>query len=380
MKILSLLATCLVSVLSGCNPSTNVLNNAHIKERLPHKASVVWNPVVDFGLRETVDYDYYNSAINTYPAPGVNYFFLSVRSYDFTRVKGYEVGVDSYTRVDNLITANSSIDLMNVGYRIRSYLSNLTDKDGVDIVQFIVGNISINSAGNNTYTLSSGLQFYHFFNTYTCEGLYFNPIRYYQDLDIFGFDDSASQSYQRYVSLDFGNYPGSYQDFYPNGYWQVPNYFVNTANSGYDTGYTFYSYFPGLISIISLYKEFTANYDYKSALQNVLGLQGMFTLMSNENNEVPSSYVDSYNSGYNNGNNDGYKTGYDVGYGVGYDAGLQVNNPYTFGALFGAIADTPVLIFRSLFNFDLFGTSALVVVMSLFTALVLIFIAKKLLR
>lgn len=76
--------------------------------------------------------------------------------------------------------------------------------------------------------------------------------------------------------------------------------------------------------------------------------------------------------------NDGYSVGFDAGYNQGYTAGIA-NSEYQFTDLFGAIADTPVLIVRNLFDFDLFGMNMLTVVLSLFTALILFYIIRKLL-
>ena len=86
-----------------------------------------------------------------------------------------------------------------------------------------------------------------------------------------------------------------------------------------------------------------------------------------------------YNLGYLDGQSAGYTAGYldgeTYGYSVGYNAGTQ--NGVSFMPLFGAIADTPVLIIRNLFSFDLFGVSALAIFMSLLTALVVIHFIRK---
>lgn len=76
---------------------------------------------------------------------------------------------------------------------------------------------------------------------------------------------------------------------------------------------------------------------------------------------------------------EGFDTGYTQGYDNGYNDGLTDGNDYSFGALFGAIADTPVLIVRNLFDFDFFGVNLLTVVLSLFTGLILFYLLRKLL-
>lgn len=88
----------------------------------------------------------------------------------------------------------------------------------------------------------------------------------------------------------------------------------------------------------------------------------------------------SYDNGYNNGYIDGYNTGLDegtsTGYTNGYAEGLN-NSNYTFTQLFASIADTPILMFRRLFNFDLFGTSLITIFLSLFTALIVFGLIKR---
>lgn len=105
-------------------------------------------------------------------------------------------------------------------------------------------------------------------------------------------------------------------------------------------------------------------------------------------NGFDDGYSSGYNTGYDDGVAEGSSVGYgegfdegkDVGYTQGYNAGAESANHYTFGALFASIADTPVLIFRQLFSFDLFGVSALTVILSLFTVLVVLFVAKKIIK
>lgn len=110
--------------------------------------------------------------------------------------------------------------------------------------------------------------------------------------------------------------------------------------------------------------------------------------------------TDSYSMGYNDGYNDGYKVavkerdeywsnkididtgnarteGYNQGYQDGQNSAIA---DYGFSRLFLSIADTPVLMFRRLFDFSLFGTSVLSVVLSLFTCLIVIHLVKKVLK
>lgn len=110
-----------------------------------------------------------------------------------------------------------------------------------------------------------------------------------------------------------------------------------------------------------------------------------------------ATYDDGYNDGYNDGysigwsdgysigNRDGIDTGYQdgvtagyqQGYNQGYSDGLNISTNSNFLNLFGLIADTPVMMLRSLFNFDLFGIHVFTAIMSLLTGIFLIFIIKK---
>lgn len=105
------------------------------------------------------------------------------------------------------------------------------------------------------------------------------------------------------------------------------------------------------------------------------------------NNGYGYGVQDGYSNGYTDGANsvdtesyylDGVNTGYWNGYAVGYSEGSTAPT-YTFGELFGSIADTPVLIVRGLFDFDFFGINLMTVVLSMFTALIALFIVRKLL-
>lgn len=107
-----------------------------------------------------------------------------------------------------------------------------------------------------------------------------------------------------------------------------------------------------------------------------------------------------YNQGYADGRKDGEEIGYNlandewisksaelerIARQEGYDYGVQigrqqVQNDFGFTNLFLSIADTPVMMFRRLFDFSLFGTSMLAVIMSLFTCLLLIHVVKKIVR
>ena len=86
-----------------------------------------------------------------------------------------------------------------------------------------------------------------------------------------------------------------------------------------------------------------------------------------------------YNSGYATGYNDGYDYGYQTGYTQGRADGINEATPLqmNFLTLLGAIADTPVVIIKNLYNFDIFGTSALTIFMTLLTGIIVIHFVRK---
>lgn len=71
---------------------------------------------------------------------------------------------------------------------------------------------------------------------------------------------------------------------------------------------------------------------------------------------------------------EGFDTGYDDGYGVGYNDGFTLGqgSGNSFQHLFGVLVDTPILFFRKLFGYELFGINlfmALTTIVSLLVAL-----------
>lgn len=90
-----------------------------------------------------------------------------------------------------------------------------------------------------------------------------------------------------------------------------------------------------------------------------------------DNNQL--DYDHGYTDGYNNGQNTGYNQGYTAGFNAGSSSNSRLLN------LFSSIADTPVLMIRSMFSFELFGISMYTAVLSLITLLFILFIVKRLL-
>lgn len=89
--------------------------------------------------------------------------------------------------------------------------------------------------------------------------------------------------------------------------------------------------------------------------------------------EAVYDYDHGYTDGYNNGQNNGYNQGYTAGFNAGSSSNTRLLN------LFSSIADTPVLMIRSMFSFELFGISMYTAVLSLITLLFILFIVKRLL-
>lgn len=182
---------------------------------------------------------------------------------------------------------------------------------------------------------------------FSSEPVYFGRYDYSRELDT---NLSVSDSY------NFKSYFGN-TSYNSNGFWQVSS-----------------NYLMFNLSKSSQYFTIILNHSY------VLNDLDTF-------NAYQEGYLDGrhegYDEGYSEGKSDGLSEGEDIGFSHGKEVGIQegVNqaHTYTFANLFGAIADTPVLIVRSLFNFDFFGVNMLYVVLSLFTALILFFILRKLL-
>lgn len=214
---------------------------------------------------------------------------------------------------------------------------------------------------------------------------------------------------------DNSNVPSSID--YEYGYYMYTDVYCNVSCSfylkytGYSTDRYYYSnnyelYYPNqngfttdtIVSNTTWYNLLGGdNVSYIIDLYLQVRLLDSYTWSMFENNmgnDYQSGFNDGYSQGYQNGKNDGYQNGYldgktewydkgvQFGHDTGYQEGLEdgTNNNYGFPSLFYSIADTPVLMIQRLFNFDLFGMNVLTVVLSLFTAILLIHIAKKIIK
>lgn len=97
-----------------------------------------------------------------------------------------------------------------------------------------------------------------------------------------------------------------------------------------------------------------------------------------------SSYNEAYNSGYADGNKYGQQLGYDngysagneagsaSGYSAGYAEGVAASNTYSFSALIGSVIDVPLHVFKSMFDFEVFGVNLTTFFLSLLTVCIII--------
>lgn len=81
-----------------------------------------------------------------------------------------------------------------------------------------------------------------------------------------------------------------------------------------------------------------------------------------------------YDTGYAVGFNEGSSQGYAKGYA---DAMALATQNGTFSSLFNSVADTPLRFLYGLFSFDLFGTSVLVIILTLLTGIAVFAIIKR---
>lgn len=93
--------------------------------------------------------------------------------------------------------------------------------------------------------------------------------------------------------------------------------------------------------------------------------------------DLDMQFISGGSEDFNAGFQQGYNQGRSDGYGQGYSDGVATANQGGFLSLFNAIADTPLRFLYGLFSFDLFGTSMLIIILSLLTGIVLFGIVKK---
>lgn len=220
---------------------------------------------------------------------------------------------------------------------------------------------------NNIKTDLMSISFNYDDNEYSCSITTSQSINY---LGVFTFYDWDTDSYL--PTMDFNLYE---VDTYPYvidsqyGNHELDLYFslVALSQNEYD------SLLGATTSPESYTSGYNTGYDTGYEIGKEEGIQEGAT----------SSYTEGYNHGYASGKIDGVNSGdaYNTGYRDGYDAGLSYSNrDFGFINLFTGIADTPIMMMRSLFGFEIFGTTLLSVVLALFTGLVVIHLLKKLIK
>lgn len=232
--------------------------------------------------------------------------------------------------------------------------------------------------------------FYYYGNYMTCYRVYLcstdsNYARYYLKGTDFAFNNDI---YYEGVTFDVDNY--SFESFYNDFDRSIS--WIDLSNMPCQLSLFMYEIFArggfGLQYVVLgdvLFKYKMSSVDFYGLYAQGQSYQVIFESWESE------SYQIGYDNGYNTGYDTGYNTGYDIGLNAGYDNGynqgyengktdgISTANDYTFLGLFGAVADTPVMMIRSLFNFDFFGVNLLTVVLSLFTGVILFYLLRKLL-
>lgn len=161
-----------------------------------------------------------------------------------------------------------------------------------------------------------------------------------------------------------------------NTTWSDPAYsFLTFQRERYNFSKVFVKEFYNSALMGNLFDPFDITFNVSLDIffyQNADYLNGL-------NEGYNKGYDVGYNSGYGTGYNDGYNYGYQTGYTQGHADGINEATPLqmNFLTLLGAIADTPVVIIRNLYSFDIFGTSALAIFMTLLTAIIVIHFVRK---
>lgn len=120
------------------------------------------------------------------------------------------------------------------------------------------------------------------------------------------------------------------------------------------------------------YDEYSISLSIRESIvpSNVIGVRFIIEGQWCCNYRTSYAYGQGYTSGYAQGNKDGYSKGYS-------DARDFYQQSSDFQDLFSAVADTPLRFLYGLFSFDLFGTSVLVIVLTLLTGIAVFGIIKK---
>lgn len=155
----------------------------------------------------------------------------------------------------------------------------------------------------------------------------------------------------------------NYSGYLPSGIKYIGLYFEPAYNNGTETVMTVDLYFRSSIGDGDnlLRDDFLILNGLNHYLEDVECFYMNYTDISSQ-----------YNLGYENGKKDTYLDAYNKG----YEEGLSVAEN-DFFSLFTGIADTPFMIITSLLSFEIFGVNAFVVLFSILTICIIIWLIKK---
>lgn len=245
---------------------------------------------------------------------------------------------------------------------------------------FDVDNQSVSSNSDNYTDLATYYNSYQIFENLTSEFGYFDfalvstTIDSYDVVRFFAPSNNLINAVEFSSNVAFSirsdDYDttslGGYTPTYNNGSKTLTNYLLiqdiisfGTSSNVNGTGSEYYSLFY--------------NYVFVKPHDSTLGATWQFNLhlLNGNNASYQSGYADGYSQGHIDGSAEGYTTG--------YQEALSTSTS-TFNGLFNAIADTPLRFLYGLFNFDLFGISMLVIIMSLLTGIILFGVVKRFIK
>lgn len=211
---------------------------------------------------------------------------------------------------------------------------------------------------NNSVTIDIGTFGYNSVSTSSYTILEYNAVD----------DDSGEPSYSHDLlqfdfSLRTNSYPRKATFTFDNAGLGLVNLHLHFVL--YDIEHNSYEYFYTHDQQYEIVKNFSGPSSFH--------LYAVYSIYSrDDSSEFDIGYAQGYNDGYSTGIDEGLSTGYNNG----YTAAMGTHN-FTFTNLFASIADTPILMFRRLFSFELFGVDLLGVFLSLFTALIVIGLVKR---
>lgn len=137
------------------------------------------------------------------------------------------------------------------------------------------------------------------------------------------------------------------------------------AHQFYDLQESYNSLYTQFQLVVGIANGYNAS--VSDALTSLSSVQCTIQLVADVGDTT--SYVNGYSVGYDKGYTDGYRNG--------YADGIALSNHGQFGQLFNAIADTPLRFIYGLFNFDLFGISCLVIILTFLTGIIVFGVVKK---